>query len=474
MVFSSPIFIFLFLPLVLAIYYLLPWRFKNYFLLSSSLFFYFFGERFYLIIMLLMIVINYLFGLAVAKKGLVSRNLMVGVCVAVNLAMLGYFKYTFFFVAIFNDLFGFVGCPLPVVNSIHLPIGISFFTFQALSYVIDVYRGEVTPQRNPATLALYISLFPQLIAGPIVRYADVFKELNYRKHHWSDLAYGIERFIFGLAKKVLIANSIAYYVDKIFAIPDAELSSQLAWLGVVGYALQIYFDFSAYSDMAIGLGRMFGLKFLENFNHPYTASSIQDFWRRWHISLSTWFRDYLYIPLGGNRLGLGRTYVNLLIVFFLTGLWHGASYNFIIWGLLHGAFLILERAGFSKVLSRLPALLRHSYAVLVVLIGWVFFRATNLSQAFSLLSTMFSFKSSPEAIAHFAFLIDTHFMAVLVIGIILSTPVRQYLFSKSSFNNPLATGAKRFVYTVIMLITFTISIVYLAAGTYNPFIYFRF
>ncbi|HEU5291926.1 MAG TPA: MBOAT family O-acyltransferase, partial [Cyclobacteriaceae bacterium] len=323
-------------------------------------------------------------------------------------------------------------------------------------------------------LALYVSLFPQLIAGPIVRYADVEDDLDKRKHSLNEFAYGVERFIFGLAKKVLIANQVAFYVDKIFAIPDQELSTHLVWLAIIGYAVQIYFDFSAYSDMAIGLGRMFGFRFMENFNHPYTAISIQDFWRRWHISLSTWFRDYLYIPLGGSRHGTFNTYRNLLIVFFLTGLWHGASYNFIIWGMLHGSFLMLERTGFNELLNRTPRFFRSAYVIIVVLIGWVFFRASDLPQAFSFLTKMFSYVHNPAADAHLVFLVDANFIIVLLAGILFSVPVRKFIFQDCFYEKPTAFDAKRMVYTIVIVATFMISIIYLAAGTYNPFIYFRF
>lgn len=444
------------------------------FLLASSLGFYFFGERFYTWVMLLVIAINYGFGLLLLNKA-GGRIIIVSICIALNLGVLAYFKYFNFFLSTFGDLLSFVGITLPPPVAIHLPIGISFFTFQALSYVIDAYRNQVKIQTNPTKLALYVSLFPQLIAGPIVRYADVEKELGMRTHTWNEFAYGVERFVFGLAKKVLIANQIAYYVDKIFAIPDNELSTPLVWLAIIGYALQIYFDFSAYSDMAIGLGRMFGFKFLENFNHPYTALSIQDFWRRWHISLSTWFRDYLYIPLGGNRLGIFKTYRNLLIVFFLTGLWHGASYNFIIWGLLHGTFLIIERVGFQTFLNRIPKIFQSLYVILVVLVGWVFFRATDLQQAFSFLTKMFSAAGSQESAAHFSFLIDVNFSITLLMGFIFATPLRKKLFGDCFYVSTVSSsGIKRWSYTLLIVAIFLISIVYLAAGTYNPFIYFRF
>lgn len=475
MVFSAPLFIFFFLPVVLVVYHILPWRFKNLFLLASSLGFYFFGERLYSWVMLLIIAMNYSFGLLLLKGGSVRRKFIIGVCVALNLAVLAYFKYFNFFLSAFGDLLSFTGIVLPAPTAIHLPIGISFFTFQALSYTIDAYRNQIKIQTNPTDLALYVSLFPQLIAGPIVRYADVEKELGSRSHSLNEFAYGVERFVFGLAKKVLIANQIAYYVDKVFAIPDTELSTSLVWIAIIGYALQIYFDFSAYSDMAIGLGRMFGFKFLENFNHPYTALSIQDFWRRWHISLSTWFRDYLYIPLGGNRLSTFNTYRNLLIVFFLTGLWHGASYNFIIWGLLHGTFLILERVGFQRTLDRIPKFFRSLYVILIVLVGWVFFRAADLPQAFSFLTKMFIITGSLESKAHFEFLIDVNFLITLFLGAVFATPVRKKLFEDCFFintNSPMSV--KRWAYTILLGLTFLLSIVYLAAGTYNPFIYFRF
>jgi alginate O-acetyltransferase complex protein AlgI len=474
MVFSSPVFLFLYLPIVLGIYYVLPWRLKNVFLLGSSLLFYFLGERLHTWVMLLVIASNYVFGLGLLHSGGQTRRIIMIVCVVFNLSLLAYYKYCSFFVSVFNDLFSFSGMFIEVPTSIHLPIGISFFVFQALSYVIDVYRREVKVQRNPAKLGLYVSLFPQLIAGPIVRYSDVDEDIDQRRHTWSDFAYGVERFVFGLAKKVLIANEIAFYVDGIFAIPDEQLSTSLVWLGILGYALQIYFDFSAYSDMAIGLGRMIGFKFMENFDYPYIAQSIQEFWRRWHISLSTWFRDYVYIPLGGNRLGKFATYRNLLIVFFLTGLWHGASYNFIIWGFIHGTFLILERNGLGDLLKRLPIFLRSTYMIFVVLIGWVFFRANNLPQAFTFLKKMFVFESSPKSDAHFSFLVDANFLIMLALGIILATPVRRWLFGDCFYDKSFTPGLRLLSYNLVIAAAFLLSMVYLAAGTYNPFIYFRF
>lgn len=474
MVFSSPIFLFLFLPIVLGVYYAVPWRLKNHVLMHGSLIFYFLGERFYTVVLLVVIAINYVIGIMLDRNDPFQRKVVIAIGIALNLAGLVYFKYANFFLGIFQDVFSFTGISLPTPSPIHLPIGISFFTFQALSYIIDAYRGEVKIQRDLGHLALYKSLFPQLIAGPIVRYAHVENDLDHRTHSWTDFAYGVERFVFGLAKKLLIANQVAYYVDKIFAIPDQQLSTSLVWLGIIGYALQIYFDFSAYSDMAIGLARMFGFKFMENFNYPYISLSIQEFWRRWHISLSTWFRDYLYIPLGGSRLGTFKTYRNLLIVFFLTGLWHGASYNFIIWGLLHGSFLILERTGFNSVLDRIPKLLRSVYVIFIVLIGWVFFRASDLSQAFGFLKKMFVFEGNAQGDAHFLFLVDANFIVALIAGIVLATPIRPFLFKDCFYNNTQRSGIKLVIYNVIIVVTFALSVIYLAAGTYNPFIYFRF
>lgn len=472
MVFSSPFFLFLFLPLVLVFYYVLPLRMRNIVLLAASLFFYAWGERVYTVVMLFVVGINYVFGLLLARNfSGKSRYWTIAVCVAINLLVLSYFKYYHFFIQIVNDL---LGSSFNKNIGIHLPIGISFFTFHALSYTIDVYRNEVKPQRNLTDLSLYLSLFPQLVAGPIIRYHDISDSLSQREHSETNFVYGIERFVFGLAKKMLIANQIAFYVDKIFGLPEEQLSTPLVWIAMIGYALQIYFDFSAYSDMAIGLARMFGFIFPENFRHPYTALSIQEFWRRWHISLSTWFRDYLYIPLGGSRGGERKTYRNLIIVFFLTGLWHGASYNFVIWGLIHGVFLILERNGFLKALERAPHFLRSLYVNLVVIIGWVFFRATDLPQSITFLEKMFVFENKTSADAHLNFIVDPYLIGLMVVACIFCMPVREKLFSNCFYVERTAPQMKLLMYDLIIVMAFAASIVYLAAGTYNPFIYFRF
>src|SRR5215471_8104535 len=345
MVFSSPIFLFLFLPITLAVYFVLPKRARNTWLFAASLVFYGWGEPKFLAVMLASIICNFLLAQWIEKQGNRDRaRRVLTLAVAINIGLLAFFKYTDFVVENLNTGLVDLGVRPLTVPSIALPIGISFFTFHALSYVIDVYRGDARALRNPIDMGLYISLFSQLIAGPIIRYHDIAAQLRERWVTRSMFARGVSRFITGLGKKVLIANTLAVPVDLIFTIPSDQLTGGLAWLGVICYALQIYFDFSGYSDMAIGLGLMFGFRFLEKFNYPYISQSITEFWRRWHISLSNWFRDYLYIPLGGNRRGRLRGYFNLVIVFLLCGLWHGASWPFVLWGTWHGLFLVAERA----------------------------------------------------------------------------------------------------------------------------------
>ena len=391
MLFSSTLFLFLFLPLTLVAYLVVGRRLRNVLLLLASLFFYLWGENIYVLVMLSSITMNYIFGLLIdrnIKRG-DSGKLPMVLGVVANLGLLIFFKYTNFIVDNVNILLGTMGVAAINIEPIHLPIGISFFTFQAMSYIIDVYRKDSNVQKNPINLGLYIALFPQLIAGPIVRYHDIADQINRRKTRLLDVAAGSERFIFGLGKKVLIANPLALVADQIFALPVDQLSTGAAWIGVICYTLQIYFDFSGYSDMAIGLGRMFGFRFLENFNYPYISRSIREFWRRWHISLSSWFRDYLYIPMGGNRLGEKRTRRNLLIVFLLVGLWHGASWSFIVWGLIHGLFLIFERSRPGRFIEKMPTPLQLVYTLLVVMNAWVFFRVEKLSDALDYLAVMY-------------------------------------------------------------------------------------
>ncbi len=463
MIFSSTLFLFLFLPATLLIYYLIPAKYvnaRNYELLAMSLIFYAWGEPKNIILMFFSIFLNYIFGLLLRifdeKKG--ARKAVLIVSVIFNLGMLFFFKYFGFFT---GNRFG----------TIALPIGISFFTFQIMSYTIDVYRRNVPAQTNVAKLGLYISLFPQLIAGPIVRYIDVANELNDRTCTLDATFRGVVRFSMGLAKKVVISNTVALLADTIFALDPKNMTAATAWLGALAYMLQIYFDFSGYSDMAIGIGDMLGFHFPENFDYPYISSTVQEFWRRWHMTLSTWFRDYLYIPLGGNRKGKIRTYINLLIVFACTGFWHGASFNFLIWGLYHGLFLVIERLGFKKVLEKLPKFLGRIYTLLVVIVGWVFFRADTLTAAVKYLGAMFRFTNFGwvKAVAQ----LDGYTIVLLLTAIVLCMPVypkvRQKLLAKDGGETvvPLLDG-------VLAAVLVVISIYCLSGSDYNPFIYFRF
>jgi alginate O-acetyltransferase complex protein AlgI len=399
----------------------------------------------------------------------------IGLACAANVLLLGFYKYANFLVDNLNVVLTGIGLDTMVLSPVHLPIGISFFTFQAISYVVDVYRGTSRVQKNPLDMALYIALFPQLIAGPIIRYHDVATQIRNRQHTLNDAYLGIRRFVFGLTKKLVIANPLGLVADQVFAIPAEELTAPLAWLGIVAYSLQLYFDFSAYSCMAIGLGRVFGFHFLENFNYPYISRSVQEFWRRWHISLSNWFRDYLYIPLGGNRIGERRTYLNLLLVFLLCGLWHGASWNFVIWGLFHGAFLIMERLGLSALLARFWRPLQHAYVLMVVMVAWVFFRAETLPYAMRYLQAMAGFGSGSGLHDDARFLMTPEFLWVMVAAIIFSTPV--WLRVQDVLDKP-RQGVQEFCVQcsglAVLAIASLCCVLYVAAGSYNPFIYFRF
>ena len=492
MVFCSALFLFLFLPAVLAIYYLLPRPGRNLLLLVASLIFYAWGSVSALWIMLASIGLNYLAGLAVERSAQdrFRQSWILTLTVIANLGMLGWFKYACFIEELLQPLISALGLTCPRLPPIELPIGISFFTFQALSYVVDVARREVPAQRNLFDLALYISFFPQLVAGPIVRYFDVAAAIRSRQESLSDFAEGVRRFIMGLAKKMLLANTMGAVTDLLFHTPDAELTLPLAWLVVVCYALQIYYDFSGYSDMAIGLGLMFGFRFLENFNAPYHARSITDFWRRWHLSLSTWFRDYLYIPLGGNRRGPIRTGLNLLTVFLLCGLWHGANWTFILWGLFHGFFLVLERAGLQKFLTRLPAAIGHLYTLLVVLCGWTLFRAQDLTQAAGFYRAMFGMQHTTADSHLWDTIVDAPLLWILLAAILCTGSLPQWreLFGLPTHRTPTADPAlghagplaqpwqlaSALGSLAALLVLFGVSVMLLAASSYNPFIYFRF
>lgn len=390
MVFSSLIFLFRFLPLILLIYYIVPGKFKNMILLSGSLVFYAWGEPKYVLIMIFSTLVNYIFGILIEdfkKKDKISASkYMVVASVIVNLSVLGFFKYADLLINTANKLTG-SGFQL---LEIALPVGVSFYTFQTMSYTIDVYRGNVAAQRNIITFGTYVTMFPQLIAGPIVKYKSVADELNNRKGNIDTFADGIGRFITGLGKKVLLANNIGNLWDTIKAVNPENMSVLSAWLGIIAFTFQIYFDFSGYSDMAIGLGKMFGFNFEENFNYPYISKSVTEFFRRWHISLGTWFREYVYIPLGGNRCSTYKHIRNILVVWILTGLWHGASYNFMLWGLYYGVILILEKIFLKKYIDRLPAFIQHIYTLLIIITGWVIFSFEDMGQLGRYLKTMFN------------------------------------------------------------------------------------
>ena len=476
MVFSSVIFLFLFLPVVLGVYFLCPkQQAKNLWLIAASLLFYAFSGLWYVLLLLFSVLCNYIAGLFVS-----GRKPVLYAAVGVNLGILGVFKYLGFLAQTVNHLPG-VSVPVP---SIVLPVGISFFTFQGLSYVIDVYRNEQLKSTKFSDVLLYISLFPQLVAGPIVRYEDVAHEVRSRSHTWENLARGLRRFIIGLSKKLLIADVCGSVVAQVYGADASILDSRAAWLGAVCYLMQIYFDFSGYSDMAIGLGLCFGFHFRENFNYPYISSSIKEFWRRWHISLSTWFREYLYIPLGGNRKGTAKTYRNKLIVFFFTGLWHGANWTFIVWGLWHGFFIVAEdlvakltgKDRHSRNSKRRAAgIAKHLYTLLVVLIGFVIFRADTMSQAVAMVAAMFS---GVHATAQTGLLLAQCMtpltLCALAAGVVFSTPVLPAILHRTDALTQNAQRAVRVLGGAVLLMLLVTDILHLSAASYVPFIYFQF
>lgn len=472
MVFASAIFLFLFLPITIIGYFLIKPKYKNFWLFIMSLVFYAWGGLIYAILFIFSAYINFLFGIWM-EKDRERKKLILFLSIVWNLGILAYFKYSSFILLNLQVIIQ-IFIPNFKINIVHvpLPIGISFFTFQIMTYVIDLYREEIKVQKKFINLGLYIMLFPQLIAGPIVRYIDIEKEINNRKVDIDLIDEGIKRFILGLGKKIFIANIMGTWADTVFNMSLEKINTPLAWLGIFGYTMQIFFDFSAYSDMAIGLGKIFGFHFLENFNYPYISRNIQEFWRRWHISLSQWFKDYLYIPLGGNRKGKIRTYINLLIVFFLTGLWHGSSWNFIFWGIFHGVFLIIERLGLKKVLEKTPKILQHLYTMIIVIIGWVFFRADNFIFALKYLKILFI----PNFIHMESFLVELENLKlfIAVCAIIFSTPIVPKL--KNILLNNIFKN--KFYYEIfrnfIYIIFFLLSVIFLAGSNFNPFIYFHF
>ncbi len=486
MLFTEPTFLFVFLPVLLALYTLpLP---KNALLLVASIAFYATGGGAFTWLMLGSIAVNYLAALRIDRlAGTPAAPRLLALTVAANLFVLGVFKYAGFAVANLNAVLALAGETPLVVPAIALPIGISFFTFHAISYVVDVKRGDAVAQKGPVEAALYLLLFPQLIAGPIIRYRDIAAQLAGRVVTRADLAYGARRFVVGLAKKMLVANIVAGPADRIFALPVAELTAPLAWLAVTCYTLQIFFDFSGYSDMALGLGRLFGFRFPENFRYPYAAVSVQDFWRRWHISLSTWFRDYVYVPLGGNRVSPLRTHLNLVIVFFLCGLWHGAAWTFVAWGLFHGAFLVGERVRADRAPTPVaaPGLASrvggHAYTLLVVMVGWVLFRADTLTQAGGMLRAMAGFGHGLPTTYAWSWYVTPELILAFGCGLVGATPLLARLARRWSTGGgaagnlaPTLPWAASAAVAVVLVVLLGASVMLSAARTYSPFIYFRF
>ena len=476
MIFASPVFLFLFLPVTLVAYWAFPGPFRKAVLLVASVAFYAWGEARYVPLILGSIALNWWVGIRIADaQDADARRRWAAVGVAINLGVLAIFKYANFAVANLNALAPVLSVAPLSVATIPLPLGISFFTFHAISYIVDVYKRTASVQRGVAEFALYILLFPQLIAGPIIRYRDIAAQLRAPQPSTAEFAYGMRRFVLGLGKKLLIANTLGRTADDIFGLPPGELGASLAWLGLLCYTLQIYFDFSGYSDMAIGLMRMFGFRILENFNYPYIASSVREFWRRWHISLSNWFRDYLYVPLGGNRRGAARAYANLVVVFVLCGLWHGASWTFVLWGTWHGVFLVLERAWLAHVLER-SRVIAHFYTLAVVAGAWVLFRCDSVGHAVDYYAALAGLSGADPALHPVARYANGLLVTTLGVAVVFATPVARRVATW------LDSATQRSREAVIAMTAegawlagvFIASAATLAAGTYNPFIYFRF
>lgn len=470
MVFSSAIFLFLFLPIVFILYYISPKKLRNTIMFLASLLFYAWGEPIYIFIMLFSTVFDYENGRLIEKfrkqeKEKICKVILI-LSIVVNLGLLMFFKYTDFFVGNINGLFGLSIDSLGLA----LPIGISFYTFQTLSYTIDVYRGVVQTQHNIINFGMYVSMFPQLIAGPIVRYSDIKNQVDSRDENVDEIAAGIRRFIMGLAKKIIIANQIGILWDEIESM--TSFSTSLAWIGAIAFTLQIYFDFSGYSDMAIGLGHMFGFTIPENFKHPYESRSITEFWRKWHITLGTWFREYIYIPLGGNRNGVKKQVINLFIVWFLTGFWHGAGWNFILWGVYYFILLMLEKLFLLKWMERWPKLLRHIYTLFFVVIGWVIFACTDLNVMCSVLKAMFGLGEGIAGGMSEYYMISYGVLFIIAAILATSVPMRivRRLFLKLNLNN----NVKLIIKNCLCVFVLIVSIAFLVGDSYNPFLYFRF
>ena len=472
MVFSSLEFLLGFLPCLLVIYFIIPAKvrwLRNLVLLAFSLYFYQWGADKLVLLMVASILVNYLGGLMAGRRDRPAlEKFGVWFAVVLGLGLLGWFKYAGFLAQTICDL----GVAIPVPQ-ITLPIGISFFTFQGLSYVIDVYRGDAPPQKNPLNVALYVSLFPQLVAGPIVRYTTVMEDITGRKETLDEFAAGVTRFCFGLAKKMVIANTMGLIADGVFNQTAANLDPGLAWVGALAYTFQIYFDFSAYSDMAIGLGLMFGFHFLENFNYPYISKSVTEFWRRWHISLSTWFRDYVYIPLGGNRCAKWKHVRNIAVVWLLTGLWHGAAWTFVLWGVWFCLLLLGEKFLWGKALDRTPALVRHAYTMLAVVISWVLFRSVDLSQAWAYLGAMFGHTTGLAQDGQVTYYL-LQYWPEWVLAIVASLPVKGWLQEKLKQGGALGETILIWVPKILALGLLGLAYLKLVTSSFNPFIYFQF
>ena len=470
MVFSSLTFLYIFLPVTLVIYYIVPKQLRNLFILISGLFFYAWGEPIYVFVLIASTMIDYFAGLVIYKAGdrQALRKLALIVSMVMNLSLLGFFKYSNFIIENINNIFGtHYGSPTSL-----LPIGISFFTFQSMSYTIDLYRKNISVQKNPITFAAFVTLFPQIVAGPIVRYEDVAAELDERVIDIDLIWDGILRFAVGLGKKVLIANNIGVVWTNVKAMDLSELPVATAWLGIAAYTLQIYFDFSGYSDMAIGLGKMLGFHFPENFNYPYISKSITEFWRRWHISLSSWFKEYVYIPLGGNRCKIAKQIRNILVVWMLTGIWHGANWNYVLWGCYYGALLLIEKLVLKKVLNRLPGIIQRIYTMFFVVIGWIIFKCEDMAYGISYLKAMFGGFGQGLWNNETIYLLGNY--AVLFVLAILGSTMLPKKAAGVVLGGRKRTWAENVIYIAFYAVIFFVSVAYLVDATYNPFLYFRF
>lgn len=465
MVFSSILFMFIYLPVVLAVYYIAPVKWRNPVLFIANLVFYGWGEPVYIFLMLFSITVNYVNGILIDKHRADEKKAkaILALNVVINLALLGFFKYYDLIVGTLSLLPFIDIAPLGLT----LPIGISFYTFQTMSYPIDVYRGDASVQKNYISFGTFVALFPQLIAGPIVRYKDVATQLDYRPKSIDQFASGVQRFVIGLGKKTLIANSLGSLWDVYSSMGASELTFLGSWLGIAAFSLQLYFDFSGYSDMAIGLGRMLGFEFKENFNYPYISQSITEFWRRWHISLGTWFRDYVYIPLGGNRCGIKRQLFNICVVWALTGIWHGANWTFILWGLYYALFLVLEKVFLLKSMEKWPPIFRHIYTLVIVMTGWVIFQLDSLAEVGVYVSAMFGFGKAGGSTSADIYYLSTYALTFIV-AIFACTPAGKSIFAK------LPERVRAVAAPVLIVLVLVVSTAYMVDATYNPFLYFRF